>query len=495
MMQKGTKQTICIVDDEKMITDTLKVLLNLELNVNIKTFNSPIEALDFLKKNEVQIILSDFLMPEMNGIEFLIKAKNINPDITMILLTGYADKENAIKAINDVGIYRYLEKPWDNNDLIIVIKNALERGDLIKQLKNQNEKLEELIKERTKELFETNQKLNAIFNYCADGIATVDEKGNFIKINPAFQKMCEKQPSNMKEIFLSKKNILEKLKTEEDIFLRDIFIKNSKHNIPVEISFAHIPEGYFVAVIRDITVQQNMEKLRDDFIATLTHDLRTPLLASIQTLKFFLDGTLGILNDKQKEFLSTMLSSQKDMLGLVNALLEVYKYDAGKLILCPDYFSINHLISQCINELRPLAEKKSLEINFSGSEIEVFADKQEIRRVITNLIGNAINHTSKGFVSVELSTENKYAIVKVKDTGIGIPKEDMDNMFVRFSQGTKNKRSTGTGLGLYLSRQIIEAHGGKISLKSEMNKGSEFTFLIPLNGKQTENYELVETNK
>ena len=238
-----------------------------------------------------------------------------------------------------------------------------------------------------------------------------------------------------------------------------------------------------------------MERLRDDFIATLTHDLRTPLLASIQTLKFFLDGTLGALNDRQKEFLSTMMSSQKDMLGLVNALLEVYKYDAGKLVLCPDYFSLNHLISQCINELRPLAEQKSLEMNFSGSEIEVYADKQEIRRVITNLIGNALNHTSKGFISVELSAEDKHAVVKVKDTGIGIPKEDIDNMFVRFSQGTKNKRSTGTGLGLYLSRQIIEAHGGKISLKSEVNKGSEFTFSIPLEGKQTESYDLVEMNK
>lgn len=495
MTQRVEKQTICIVDDEKMITDTLKVLLDLELDVNIKTFNSPVDALNFIKQNEVQIILSDFLMPEMNGIEFLSKAKNINSDTTMILLTGYADKENAIKAINEVGIYRYLEKPWDNNDLIISVRNALERGDLIKQLKLQNEKLEELVKERTKELSEANQKLNAIIHFCADGIATIDEQGNFIKTNPAFQKMCEKQPSNMKEIFISKENIIEKLKTEEDIFLRDIFIKNSNHNIPVEISFAHIPEGYFVAVIRDITVQQNMERLRDDFIATLTHDLRTPLLASIQTLKFFLDGTLGTLNDKQKEFLSTMMSSQKDMLGLVNALLEVYKYDAGKLILCPDYFSFNHLISQCINELRPLAEQKNLEINFSGSEIEVFADKQEIRRVITNLIGNAINHTSKGFISVELSAEDKHAIVKVKDTGIGIPKEDIDNMFVRFSQGTKNKRSTGTGLGLYLSRQIIEAHGGKISLKSEVNKGSEFLFSIPLNSKQTENYELVEKNK
>lgn len=496
MTQKMSKQTICIVDDEKIITDTLKVLLELEIeNVEIKTFNSGADALKFLKKESAQVILSDFLMPQMNGIEFLSKAKAINPDASMILLTGYADKENAIKAINEVGIYRYLEKPWDNDDLVLSVKNALERGDLIKQLKNQNEILEQLVKERTRELTEANQKLNAIIHYCADGIATVDNHGNFMQINPAFEKMCAFTPASMKEVFISKENILEKLQSQDDVFLRDILIKNSKRDIPVEISFARIPEGYFVAVIRDITIQQNMERLRDDFIATLTHDLRTPLLASIQTLKFFLDGTLGNLNDKQKEFLSTMLSSQKDMLGLVNALLEVYKYDAGKLVLCHDYFSLNQLISQCINELKPLSENKSLKLSFEGSEIEVFADKQEIRRVVTNLIGNAINHTSKGFIKVESFVDNKHAIVKVSDSGIGIPKEDIDNMFVRFSQGTKNKRSTGTGLGLYLSRQIIEAHGGKISLQSELNKGSTFTFSIPLEGRQSESYDLVEMKK
>ncbi len=490
-----TKRTICIVDDESMITDTLKVLLEIELDENIKTFNSPFDALNFLKNNEAQVVISDFLMPEMNGIEFLSKVKKLNYDNSLILLTGYADKENAIRAINEVGIYRYLEKPWDNNDLVLSIKNALERGDLIKQLKLQNEKLEELVKERTKDLTEANQKLNALIHYCADGIATIDLKGNFLQINPAFERMCARRPSNMSEVFISKENILDKLNEKHDIFLRDIQIVNSKHNIPVEISFAHIPDGYFVAVIRDITIQQNMERLRDDFIATLTHDLRTPLLASIQTLKFFLDGTLGSLNEKQRDFLSTMMSSQKDMLGLVNALLEVYKYDAGKLTLCCDYFSLNQLISQCINELKPLADNKSLEIEFSPSEIEVMADKQELRRVITNLIGNAINHTSKGVITVRAFINNKHVCVEVRDTGIGIPEEDIENMFVRFSQGTKKKRSTGTGLGLYLSRQIVEAHGGKISVKSDINKGSTFTFFIPLDGKQSEGYELLEMSK
>ena len=133
---------IVIVDDDSIVTHALKMLLTLEGFENVSFFNSPFDALDYIKKTKPDLIMSDFLMPKMNGIEFLSEAKKIYDDMTMILLTGYADKENAIKAINEVGIYRYLEKPWDNDDLIIVIKNALERSDLIAQLKDKVVQLE-----------------------------------------------------------------------------------------------------------------------------------------------------------------------------------------------------------------------------------------------------------------------------------------------------------------------------------------------------------------
>ena len=112
-------------------------------------------------------------------------------------------------------------------------------------------------------------------------------------------------------------------------------------------------------------------------------------------------------------------------------------------------------------------------------QIEINADRSEIRRVICNLCGNAINYTQeKGKVVITLKCEDKDLIFSVSDNGSGIPQEDIPNMFQRFSQGTSKKRSTGTGLGLYLSRQIIESHGGKIWLESSLNKGSEFSFLL-----------------
>ena len=176
-----------------------------------------------------------------------------------------------------------------------------------------------------------------------------------------------------------------------------------------------------------------------------------------------------------------MQKSNEDLLGLVNALLEVYKYDADKLTLTKTNFNIYNLVEQVYNELLPLAQKKNIdfEINCNNKKLEINADRSEIRRVICNLCGNAINYTQEsGKVVITLKCEAKDLIFSVSDNGSGIPQEDIPNMFQRFSQGTSKKRSTGTGLGLYLSRQIIESHGGKIWLESSLNKGSEFSFLL-----------------
>ncbi len=125
---------IVIVDDEEMVLTSLSSFLNLETDYNIHTFSSAKEALDFVKKNNVDLVISDYLMPEMDGITFLSKVRDLKPQVPRIILTGYADKENAIKAINEVGLFQYIEKPWDNDDLLIILRNGLERQKLMKKL-------------------------------------------------------------------------------------------------------------------------------------------------------------------------------------------------------------------------------------------------------------------------------------------------------------------------------------------------------------------------
>ncbi len=133
-------QTIVIVDDEDMVLKSLNSFLTLETQYNVVTFISAEEALKYIEGNCVDLVISDYVMPEMDGITFLAKVREIKPDIPRIILTGYADKENAIKAINDVGLFQYIEKPWDNDDLRIIIRNGIEKKQLMKKLQ---EKMDE----------------------------------------------------------------------------------------------------------------------------------------------------------------------------------------------------------------------------------------------------------------------------------------------------------------------------------------------------------------
>lgn len=143
MSDSHKSETIVIVDDEEMVLTSISSFLALETDYHVESFLSAKEALDFIKNNDIDLVVSDYLMPEMDGISFLIEVREIKPEVPRIILTGYADKENAIKAINQVGLFQYIEKPWDNEDILIIFRNGLEKQKLMKKL---DEKIGEINK-------------------------------------------------------------------------------------------------------------------------------------------------------------------------------------------------------------------------------------------------------------------------------------------------------------------------------------------------------------
>ena len=128
-------QKVIVVDDEDIVLTSIDSFLTLETKYEVRTFTSAQKALDYIRGNEIDLVISDYLMPEMDGISFLAKVREVKPEVPRIILTGYADKENAIKAINEVGLFQYIEKPWDNDDLLIIIRNGLEKQKLMKKLR------------------------------------------------------------------------------------------------------------------------------------------------------------------------------------------------------------------------------------------------------------------------------------------------------------------------------------------------------------------------
>lgn len=127
--------SILIVDDEDMVITSIRAFLQLETEYKVTGITSPVEAVKFLETNPVEVVLSDYLMPKLNGLQFLAKAKELQPEAARVLLTGHADKNSAIQAINDVGLFQYLEKPWDNQQLLLVVQSAIERTNLLRTLR------------------------------------------------------------------------------------------------------------------------------------------------------------------------------------------------------------------------------------------------------------------------------------------------------------------------------------------------------------------------
>lgn len=490
---------IMVVDDEPMVTTSITTMLNLEGDYDAVGFNSPQLALASLNGGPPpDVVISDFLMPEMDGIQFLQAVRQRFPEATLILLTGYADKENAIQAINEVGIYRYIEKPWDNEALKLAIRNGLERTRLLSHLnekiealeqaqldlKEYSEHLEERVTEKTKDLTLALNKLKAVVENTGDAILTLDGQGRIQRVNPTFARWARKAAAELEgkrlSDFLTFQDSVDFSALMEQSQLQEAKIGN----IMVEVNISPLPgqEGA-VLICRDIIKRKEAERLREDFVSTLTHDLRTPLLAGIQSIGFFLDGTLGDITPRQRDLLQMLTQSNQQMLALVNDLLEVYRYEAKQQRLILEPFQLADLTHQVLLELEPLALGKNQELKTDIVEPLplVYGDKYALRRVLTNLVANAIHYTpTEGNIRVRAAVAEKTIVLSVQDNGRGIPKKDLSHLFQRFAQGTSRHRTTGTGLGLYLSRQIVEAHSGRIWAESEEGKGSVFSFEIAL---------------
>lgn len=246
--------------------------------------------------------------------------------------------------------------------------------------------------------------------------------------------------------------------------------------------------------------RDEIARQREDFVSRLTHDLRTPLVAADRMLTLFQQGALGDLSAQMQEVITIMARSNINLLSMVNTLLEVYRFEAGRKTLAFQPVNLSQLLDEVVAELTPLAQEKGLVINWDASIVTgdgispTVGDRLELHRLFTNLIGNAIKFTTSGSVTIRLKTvtlnnqqylsdpslapvNSDYINVEIADTGPGIPPEEQATLFERFRQGSH--KISGSGLGLYLSRRIAEAHHGNILVNSELGKGSVFIVMLP----------------
>ncbi|MDJ0692504.1 MAG: hybrid sensor histidine kinase/response regulator [Xenococcaceae cyanobacterium MO_188.B32] len=249
---------------------------------------------------------------------------------------------------------------------------------------------------------------------------------------------------------------------------------------PIEIDELLARVRSLLRLKHSIDEREQMAKLREDFVSRLTHDLRTPLVAADRILSLFQEEAFGTLTEPMSEAIASMKTSNHNLLEMTNTILEVYRYEAGRKRLTFTNFDVAELIEEVIQELKPLAEQKALALKFKHPKkqnSEIVGSRLEIRRLLTNLMGNALKFTERGSISISCHQKADFMIIKVQDTGCGISIQEQANLFERFRQG--NHRLSGSGLGLHLVRQIVEAHQGAIGVESEKGKGSLFTVSLP----------------
>ncbi|AKG22241.1 ATP-binding response regulator [Calothrix sp. 336/3] len=240
-----------------------------------------------------------------------------------------------------------------------------------------------------------------------------------------------------------------------------------------------------------LDTQKRLLRQQEDFVSRVTHDLRTPLVAADRMLNLFQQEIFCPISGEMKQAISAMIRSNQNLLEMVNTLLEVHRFEAGKKTLEFSDVNLLEIAQEVVQELSPLTDEKGVALKINTHRLNpddktaaiILGDRLELRRVISNLIGNAIKFTDAGSINICLHEVTKppsnspYLILEIQDTGYGIAPEEQTKVFERFRQGT-NKRA-GSGLGLHLTHRIVETHGGTITLTSELGKGSTFTVSLP----------------
>ncbi|KPJ54726.1 hypothetical protein AMJ47_03785 [Parcubacteria bacterium DG_72] len=334
-----------------------------------------------------------------------------------------------------------------------------------------------------------------ITRYLIDGLLVFDSENRLFLINPSAEKFLE-----VREEEVLGKTILELSRFArfaplasllggglEEYFRKELAFNS---NLVLEITSVHMKiEGERVStlvIMHDITREKLAEKMKAEFVTLAAHQLRTPISGVKWSLKTLLDEEVGKINKKQRAIIEQAYKTNNKVVNLIRDLLSVAEIEEGRYLKKLSLWNIEDIISSVIDGFEPQLKKKKIKIKLQkpkGDLPKIMVDVERLKVALNNIIKNAVRYTfGGGIITVLLIRHEKYIEVEVKDTGIGIPLSQQNKVFTKFFRSSNVMKidTEGTGLGLYIAKNIIEAHDGRIWFESEENKGTTFYFTIPI---------------
>jgi PAS domain S-box-containing protein len=496
MEESKQKIRILHVEDDKTHREHLKLLLG-RLSFDCDSAHDGIEGLSKLKQNNYDIVITDVLMPKLNGIEMARKMKKLRNDVRIVVYSCLEKRQYLKDAIN-IGVEAYIEKSFANTDELIGSLNTIaEKISLERRISYQKEKISQLF---------------AAIEQNANFVVLADKDRVIEYANPVFFRTTGYSSDEVigrKLEDFKDKTYLEAIdKSDLGQFSNEEFIlkcKGDKH-LYIRCSLSLIKEekenpSFWVETSTDITeakqkenklleakeIAESASKSKDTFIANMNHELRTPLNGIIGMSALMLDTKL---TPKQDEYLRMIKNSGDALLNVINNILDYSKIESGSRSVDSIAFDLHDLVEQSVDFFGLAAHAKNIKLQYNiSSDLPRFliGDNRKIQQVLTNVVGNSIKFTDNGTVDINIQCDavlgnNAELVFHIKDSGIGIPQDKIENLFDSFTQADPSftRKHGGVGLGLTISKNLIEMMGGKIWINSREKYGTDLYFRLKL---------------
>jgi len=495
------KLNILIVDDDVGLASNLQDIFEAEGYDNTIAPDGQ-TALTLCRDKAFDLSLIDFKLPDTTGVELIKKLTKLSPEMLYIIITGYASLESAIESVGKGHIVSYETKPLNMGRLLALVKEVETRRRAEEALRQERDKAQKYLDvagvilvalDAKQKVSLINKKGCEILGYPENEIIGKKWFDNLVpdRVRSEVVAVFNKLMAGEIELVEYYENpVLTKTGGELLIAWHNAILTDEKGNIIGTLSSGEDITERRLLWKRMIEYEE-LSKLKSDILSTVSHELRTPLAIIKGYSTMLLDYTQRLSSKEKAEHLRSIDNATDRLTELVDHLLDMSRMDAGLLKLDMAFTSISKVIEGAVAEASLRAPKHNIASHAGGRLPRVNIDIKRIRQVLDNLIDNACKYSDEGTeVVVSVQREGKELVVSVADQGAGIHAEEVNRVFDRMYSAEKRLTAGGEGLGLGLaiSKGLVEAHGGRIWVESKRGKGSTFYFTLPLDTKRGHNH-------